>query len=314
MKPVHLIVASVMALVVAFGPVVAAEYPSWAYPDDVPDRPVTSSAPVHVPGSRLSLTQDVINNPYFVPDWYPETHPPMPAIVARGREPAIEACGLCHLPIGEGHPESGGLSGESVDYIEGQIADFKAGLRHSPITGKMVAFAKALTPEEAHAAALYFASLKRQKWNRVVEADRMVKVVIGPHGQMLAVPGGGEVPRPYPIVVLQTDPELTEARASKAGFTAYVPVGSLEKGKTFVETGGGGKSIPCALCHGPGLKGAGDTPPIAGRSPLTIFRNLNDFKAGNRGGDRAAPMAAVVANMTSDEMIAIAAYVGSLDP
>ena len=308
--------ASRIALLIFFaaGPAQAADFPEWAYPPDIPDKPLTATGLRQVPGSSLKLTQAEINNPYFTPDWYPETHPPMPSIVAVGHKPTVEACGLCHLPTGEGHPESGGLSGDTVAYLESQLADFKGGLRKSPITEKMVSYAKGLTDAEIASAVQYFSSLKRIQWNKVIEADTMPKTVMGPHGQTFAVPNGGTEPRPAPIVVLASDPELSEFRASRLGFTAYVPVGSIAKGKAFVESGGNGKSLQCTLCHGVDLKGSGDIPPIAGRSPLTLFRNLNDLKAGVRTGDNTAPMQAVVANLTQDDMVDLAAYVGSLKP
>jgi hypothetical protein len=42
----------------------------------------------------------------------------------------------------------------------------------------------------------------------------------------------------------------------------------------LVTTGGGGKTLPCTICHGPDLKGVGDIPPIAGRSPMSYMRSL----------------------------------------
>jgi len=41
------------------------------------------------------------------------------------------------------------------------------------------------------------------------------------------------------------------------GFIDYVPVGSLAKGKALVTGGGSGQTVPCAICHGASLKGAG---------------------------------------------------------
>ena len=297
----------------AAAPCRSAEFPPWAYPPDLPDAPVTSSEVKTAPGSALRLTQSQINDPFFVPDWYPDTHSPMPAIVAQGDQPTIHACGLCHMANGEGHPTSGGLSSESVTYIENQLADFKAGLRKSPITDDMVAYAKALTDDQIHAAAQYFASLKRQQWTQVIEADTIPQTVLGAHGQTF-VANGAMVPRPAPIVVVPRDPDLFALRASRRGFIAYVPVGSLAKGEALVTSGGDGKTLPCGLCHGADLKGNGDIPPIAGRSPLTLFRALNDIKVGARGGDNAAAMQGVVPNLSEDDMVALAAYVGSRAP
>ena len=73
-------------------------------------------------------------------------------------------------------------------------------------------------------------------------------------------------------------------------------------------------SIACAICHGPGLKGLGDVPSLAGRSPGNIARQIYYFQTGDRGGPSAALMKAVVDKLTADDVIAISAYVASLDP
>jgi cytochrome c553 len=77
---------------------------------------------------------------------------------------------------------------------------------------------------------------------------------------------------------------------------------------------GGGKSAPCVMCHGQNLKGLGDWPAIAGRPPTYIVRQLNDMKSGARSGETMALMKGVVERLTLEDMIAIAAYVGSRDP
>jgi cytochrome c553 len=81
-----------------------------------------------------------------------------------------------------------------------------------------------------------------------------------------------------------------------------------------VTTGGQGKTIQCEICHGPTLGGLGEVPPIAGHSPMYLFRQLYYFKDGSRHGTMSALMKGVVAKMTQDDMLAIAAYVGSLPP
>jgi cytochrome c553 len=58
----------------------------------------------------------------------------------------------------------------------------------------------------------------------------------------------------------------------------------------------------------------GEVPAIAGHSPMYLFRQLYYFKDGSRHGSMGALMKAVVAQMTQDDMVAIAAYVGSLTP
>ncbi len=58
----------------------------------------------------------------------------------------------------------------------------------------------------------------------------------------------------------------------------------------------------------------GDVPRIAGLQPIYIFRQLYDIQHWTRGGDAVSLMRAPVADLSEDDMIAIAAYVGSLAP
>ena len=102
-----------------------------------------------------------------------------------------------------------------------------------------------------------------------------------------------------------------------------MPVGSVKKGKDLVTTGGmrivgntivQGKTTACGTCHGLDLMGVADVPPIAGRSPSYIVRQMWDMQQGTRNGPQAQLMKLVVANLTPDDLIAIAAYVSSLKP
>jgi len=93
-----------------------------------------------------------------------------------------------------------------------------------------------------------------------------------------------------------------------------VPVGSLQKGAELVLTGGGGQTQLCAACHGPDLKGLADVPRLAGRSPSYLMRQLYDVRHGTRTGLSSVPMKAVVANLTEEDMVAIAAYLASREP
>jgi cytochrome c553 len=74
---------------------------------------------------------------------------------------------------------------------------------------------------------------------------------------------------------------------------AYVPIGSIEKGKTLV-TEGSGKTIPCGDCHGADLRGLGPIPAIAGRSPSYLVRQLYDMQQGSRKGEWTELMKPVV--------------------
>jgi cytochrome c553 len=77
--------------------------------------------------------------------------------------------------------------------------------------------------------------------------------------------------------------------------------------------------LACAACHGPDLKGmtlpeVGAMPGLAGRSPSYLVRQLFDIKTGQRHGKRLELMKPVVANLSADDMLAIAAYLASRTP
>ena len=60
--------------------------------------------------------------------------------------------------------------------------------------------------------------------------------------------------------------------------------------------------------------GLGEVPGITGRPPIYVVRQLNDMQNGNRTGSLAELMKAVVAKLSIEDMVAIAAYLGSLEP
>ena len=91
-------------------------------------------------------------------------------------------------------------------------------------------------------------------------------------------------------------------------------MGSIKKGEALVTTGGGGKTIACAGCHGDKLQGLGPIPGIAGRSPSYVVRQMYDIQQGFRAGASVAMMKPVVEHLTQDDMLAIAAYAASRVP
>ena len=93
-----------------------------------------------------------------------------------------------------------------------------------------------------------------------------------------------------------------------------MPPGSVAKGEALAMTGGGGKTIACTICHGQGLHGIGEVPAIANRDPIYLYRQLNDMQAGMRNNPSMALMKAVVEKLTPDDLLSLAAYVGSLQP
>jgi cytochrome c553 len=265
----------------------------------------------------LTLTQiRNFNNP---PDWHPDDHPKMPEIVGRGRPPDVRfACGYCHYPNGRGRPENASLAGLPAAYIVQQMADYRDGLRKSsqPRMGPpslMLALAKSVTEDESRVAAEYFASLKWTRWIRVVEATTVPRTRIA-GGMFVPIENGGTEPLGNRILETPEHLERTELRDSHSPFVAYVPVGSIKRGETLALAGGSGKTTRCDVCHGPGLRGLGPVPGLAGRSPSYTMRQLFDFKTLARNGVWADLMKPVVAKLTEDDMLALAAYTASLEP
>jgi cytochrome c553 len=295
--------------------------PAWAYPVMDPgfQRPPEDGTKYTREGSTLSLTMTEINDPFNPPDWYPNEHPPMPQVVAKGRMPDVRACGQCHMPHGMGHPESSSLAGLPVNYIVEQMNAYKNGLRKSSVPARsasMITIASAATDEEVLAAAQYFNSVKPVKWVRIEEAETVPTTYVGAGNMRHAHHGeqAGTEPLGNRIIEIPEDTPGAELRDSHSPFMAYVPVGSVARGEDLVKTGGGGKTIQCNICHGPELRGLGDVPSIIGRSPIYLARQLYDIKHGARTGPGVELMKGVVANLTDTDIIAIAAYTTSIGP
>ena len=308
--------ALALALLAAGAHAPAAEPPAWAYvvnPPGLTPAP-DNGTPHRVPGSARAFTLTQIRDLFSAPDWHPQDHPPTPGIVADGRKPAVLACGYCHLPNGLGRPENASLAGLPAEYIVGQVKDFASGTRRSSEPASlpvnfMIATAEAVTDQELRIAAEYFAALPTQRWIRVVEAAQVPKTQV--IGWMLAPAGGGTEPIGARIIEMPEDLERTELRDARSGFVAYVPPGSISKGRALATQG---KVTPCSVCHGETLKGLGPVPALAGRSPSYLFRQLYDLKHGLRAGTWAALMQPIVAPLDNDDMLALAAYCASLEP
>ncbi len=301
------------ALIISVMPVIAhgADRLDWAFPvaDIVQPPAKNDDQPKTLFGSSKSYTQKHIDDLKNPPDWFPEMHPPMPEVVAQGS--ATFACVSCHLPTGAGHDESAYLAGLPAEYIARQMANFKSGRRKG--FGDMSAIAQALTDVEAQSAAAYFASLEMRPWVRVVETDTVPKTYVNSGHMRLVLPAGGMEPIGRRIVELPEAEAAAIARDPRSGFVAYVPKGSIAKGETLVTTGGG-ETAPCTSCHGPALNGTGTIPAIAGRHPGYIVRQLYFFQNNIRSGPTEALMRDVVQHLSDDGMLAIAAYLASLEP
>jgi cytochrome c553 len=170
----------------------------------------------------------------------------------------------------------------------------------------MAQIAQSVSARDLAVAADYFAAQPMTKRTRVIETARVPKMhVVG--WIYTPDPGGATEPLGERVLEMTRDPELHEQRADGQLYVAYAPVGSIARGKLLAGS-------TCAACHGEGLRGVGLIPPLAGRSPTYILRQLVAFKTGARAGTAGTPMQAVVAGMRIDNMIDVAAYAGSLQP
>jgi cytochrome c553 len=288
--------------------------PSWAFQVQGGSLPAEPPDAKTIPGSTKKYTPKEIDDLTNPPDWFPDQHPPAPSVVQKGRE-GVMACGSCHLMSGLGHPESADVSGQTADYFVQQMHDFRSGAR-SDFAARMNGIAKALTDEEIRQTAEWFASLPRRRNVRVVEAAMVPKTFVGQgrmrfvdpqaKGQMEAI--GTR------IIMVPEDQDLARRRDPRSGFVAYVPPGSIRRGKALAESGGSGKSVSCAICHGEGLKGLGNVPRLAGVHPIYLVRQLYLFREGTRKGPDAALMRRPVAKLTDRDIVDLTAYAASLSP
>lgn len=301
--------------------------PEWAWgvmpplpPGATPAAPAPPPADdgtlIRIEGSNVALTRTQLRGIPDIPDWHPEDHGPMPDVVKTGRQAVVRACGLCHLPNGRGRPENAGPAGLPAAYTIQQMEDFKNGLRKSsdPRKGNvnlMIGFAKAATPEEVRASAEYFAGLQIPPgWIKVRETNMVPKTRI--QGNVyFALEGAEAGTEPIGnriIEVPEFGRERFELRDGHAGYIAYVPVGSVRKGEQLAA------KLQCAVCHGANLEGIGPVPPLAGRSPSYMGRQLFDFQTGARRGLWSDLMKPIVAKLTAEDLVNLSAYIASKTP
>ncbi len=294
--------------------------PVWAYAIAVPVPPPATPPPVDpkvytLPGAAQGFTRAQIRGGADGPaDWYPNEHPLMPSIVQKG-DPTrrVIACSLCHYPNGKGRAENAAVSGLSTEYFIDTMHDFKSGARKSsePQKGNaatMAKIAKQMTDEEIKASADYVAAIAWTPWIKVVESPTAPKVQSAA-GLYLPLEGAeaGKEPIGQRIVEVPVNSEATDVlRDPHSSFIAYVPPGSIAKGKALV-----GK-YACSACHAADLNGIAFVPAITSRSPSYMARQLNDYRQGARKGKAAQLMGPVTLKMTDDEIIAITAYLASI--
>lgn len=285
--------------------------PGWAF---LLVQPGNGSAPpnawISVPGSKLKVKQKDIDNTFGSIDWFPQDHGKMPPVVAQGRPPKLWSCSACHAPTGVGGPDSAAIAGLPAAYIAQQFEEFRSGRRSCAVAkgtscfGEMKTIAEAASPEDVKQAAAYFSAQPYRSRIRVIEAAMVPKTQVG---SFFLVRRPGSEPIGQRIIELPDNAARENAGDWRNPITAYVPPGSIARGKALVE-----KAPACTSCHGAHLQGMGIMPPLAGRSPSYMVRQLYDIQYGFRTGPAVAPMKPVVAHLTPSDRLAIAAYLASV--
>jgi cytochrome c553 len=294
-----------------------AREPAWAFPVQQGSLPAEEGAK-KLAGSDKTYTAAEIDNLMAPPDWLPNDHPAAPAIVTKGHG-GVLACGSCHLMSGIGHPESADVAGMPLSYLKQQMTDFKSGVRTD--VARMNGIAKEMSDQEIDEAVAWFAALKPRKNNRIVEADMVPKTIVAQGRMRFVDPAGGTEPIGNRIITVPEDVSLARMRDPNTKFVSYVPTGTLARGKVLVETGDNKKTLACGTCHGPGLNGQASigktniaAPRIAGQHPIYLARELYLFKDGSRNGMTSKLMTPAVMNLTDADILAISAYLASMDP
>jgi cytochrome c553 len=309
-------------------PVEEAALPEWLFPIDPnsvrPSRTSSEKAPpklddkepLALPHSKESFTAARIGDPFNPPDWHPEDHGPMPDVVAKGRRPDVMACAFCHTPTGQGRPENAPLAGLPEEYIRQQLKDMRSGAR-KPVGPKeflpnqnMAKVARAMTDKEIDESAKYFSQLKLRRHVWVVESLRIPRAEAA---AWIYQEWNGTEDIDGRLLEVTNTLDRHERRDDRLEYTAYVPPGSLNRGKRLVTTGDG-KTVKCATCHGTTLKGFENVPPLAGRSPSYLLRQLLAFKHGLRNTETARLMAPSVEKLEVADMVDVSAYLASLYP
>jgi len=292
--------------------------PDWAFPPGQHAGPAQrwdSTRKVGLPGVRQGYTEAVIHDGGEAVDWRPGEHSPLPPVVARSPKPGGWACGYCHLPAGEGRPENASLAGLPAAYIVRQVEALKSGQRANvrpawAPASLMTGVAKAVTPQDLRAAADYFSRQTFTSRVRVVEGATAPKATAAFFVYTLSKTGSASLGQR--IIEAPADLEGFEKRDGHMTYTAYAPAGAVGRGAALARSGGP-NAQPCASCHGFGLKGAAG-PPIAGRSPSYLFRQLLAFRARTRREPEAMDMQRVTAKLTDADMIDLAAYAATQKP
>jgi cytochrome c553 len=290
------------------------------------DRDEQLKPVLHVAGSLRTYARIDLSDWANAVDWFPDEHAPMPDVVQHGSAALGEkkrACAFCHRVNGGGRPENAPVAGLPVEYFLRQLDDFRSGRRHStdprkPNLPTMIGIAQAISHDEARAAAEYYARQSGAPRIRIIESDRAPPLQL--HGNLFVATSNERTEPLTDRIAEVLDGEHEQFNDNPhVGYMGYVPLGSIERGRAMVAASSVGAqtaALPaaqsCTACHGADLHGLGPAPPLAGRSPSYLVRQLYDFKTGARDGRLAPLMKPVASRLSTQQMTDIAAYIASL--
>jgi cytochrome c553 len=291
----------------------------WAYPSDAASHVALprGQGPFHVPGSRLAFTRLAVADDANPVDWFPQEHPPPPPVIAHQRPGGPTPCAECHLYNGRGFLGAADLNGLPAAYIAQEVKAFRTGQRRSAEAERfdvleMIKVARAVSDAELAQAAAYYAALPRTPRLRYVEVAKVPATRPDKFGWLDLVPGGGLEPIGRRVIEVSQDMSLMLLGDDRVDLIDYAPRGAARRG-AILAAGGPGRA-PCRSCHGPELRGAGEAPPLAGRSAPYLARMLFDIKAGARAGANVARMRPSARVLSDADIADLAAYLASLRP
>ena len=184
---------------------------------------------LRLPGSMHHYTRGQFDSYQLALDWWPQDHPPMPRVVARGNGKAMP-CALCHLPSGAGERFNAPLAGLPEAYILEQLQAFRQGTRRS---AEMHLEATSFSAAELQRAAAYYSGLPMPAGRtRVMETAQVPRTHIGFYMQ---VPTTGAGVEPIGERVVETSQNLahTALRDERTGFIAWIPPGVWREARSW---------------------------------------------------------------------------------
>lgn len=312
---------AIAALSIAAAPFSPPPELGWAYPAAPPHTAELKTPPglYPTPDGKRKLSADQVEQ--LDPadeDWFPDSHPTPPSVILHGAKNAAP-CADCHMVNGQGAVGIPDIAGLRAAYLSEQLEAFRSGARRSAQTGRlateaMIGVAKAWGEPDLKAAVAYYAALPRRTPVKIVVTDAAPPMRTERFGWTYTDPTGGK-DRALDGAVAETPQSVGRVfmRDLSNRQIVYVSRSTLTLGETLVHTGGNGGQ-PCTLCHGADLRGTAIAPPLAGRDPSYLARQLWDIRSGARSGASVAAMQGPARGLAPRDITAVAAYLASRQP